>query len=61
MRFLVGGGPAGIAAAMHAKELDADARLLEAQVIGGTNPNSGSVPVPPCPGPPGWPWTGRLE
>ena len=32
--LLVGGGPAGIRAAMQAKELGADATLLEAQRSG---------------------------
>ena len=59
--LLVGGGPAGVAAAMQAKELGADATLLEAQLIGGTNPNSGPAPVPPCPGLPGRPGIGPLE
>ncbi len=59
--LLVGGGPAGVAAAMQAKELGADATLLEAQLIGGTNPNSGPAPVPPCPGLPGRPRIGPLE
>ena len=59
--LLVGGGPAGVTAAMQAKELGADATLLEAQQVGGTNPNSGPAPVPPCPGLPGRPGIGPLE
>ena len=48
--LLVGGGPAGVRAAMQARELGADVTLLEAQQVVGTNLNSGP-PVPPCPGP----------
>ena len=60
-QLMVGGGPAGVTAAMQAMELGADATLLEAHVVGGTNLNSGPAPVPPCPGPSGWPGTGPLE
>ena len=59
--LLVGGGPAGAKSAMQARELYADVTLLEAQRSGGTNLNSGPAPVPPCPGPSGWPGTGPLE
>ena len=55
---MVDGGSAGAAAATHARELGADATLVEAQQVGRTNLNSGPAPVPPCPGPPGWPGTG---
>ena len=52
---MVGGGPAG---AIQARELGAHATLREAQQVGSRNLNSGPAPVPPCPGPPGWPGTG---
>ena len=46
MRVLVvGGGPAGTAAALQARELGADVTLLEADQIGGTNLNRGPTPV----------------
>src|SRR5246127_3954399 len=46
MRLLVlGGGPAGVAAALQARELGADVTLLEAGQIGGTNINRGPTPV----------------
>ena len=46
MRLLVvGGGPAGLAAAMQARELGADVTLLEAEQVGGTNLNHGPAPV----------------
>jgi len=46
MRVLVvGGGPAGITAALQARELGADVTLLEAEQIGGTNLNHGPAPV----------------
>jgi pyruvate/2-oxoglutarate dehydrogenase complex dihydrolipoamide dehydrogenase (E3) component len=46
MRVLVvGGGPAGVAAALQARELGADVTLLEAARIGGTNLNHGPAPV----------------
>jgi pyruvate/2-oxoglutarate dehydrogenase complex dihydrolipoamide dehydrogenase (E3) component len=46
MRLLVlGGGPAGAAAAMQGRELGADVTLLEADQIGGTNLNRGPAPV----------------
>ena len=46
MRLLVaGGGPAGTAAALQARELGADVTLLEAEQIGGTNLNRGPAPV----------------
>ena len=46
MRLLVvGGGPAGITAALQARELGADVTLLEAERIGGTNLNRGPTPV----------------
>ena len=46
MRLLVvGGGPAGIAAALQAGELGADVTLLEAEQVGGTSLNRGPAPV----------------
>ena len=46
MRVLVvGGGPAGAAAALQARELDADVTLLEADQVGGTSLNRGPTPV----------------
>ncbi len=46
MRLLVlGGGPAGISAALHARELGADVTLVEAQLVGGTSLNTGPAPV----------------
>jgi pyruvate/2-oxoglutarate dehydrogenase complex dihydrolipoamide dehydrogenase (E3) component len=46
MRVLVvGGGPAGVTAAIQARELGADVTLLEAEQIGGTNLNHGPTPV----------------
>jgi pyruvate/2-oxoglutarate dehydrogenase complex dihydrolipoamide dehydrogenase (E3) component len=41
----VGGGPAGITAALQARELGADVTLLEAGQIGGTSLNHGPAPV----------------
>jgi len=46
MRLLVvGGGPAGVAAALQARELGADVTLLEAEQVGGTSLNHGPAPV----------------
>jgi pyruvate/2-oxoglutarate dehydrogenase complex dihydrolipoamide dehydrogenase (E3) component len=46
VRLLVaGGGPAGTAAALQARELGADVTLLEADQIGGTSLNRGPAPV----------------
>lgn len=46
MRLLVvGGGPAGVAAALQARELGADVTLLEAEEVGGTSLNRGPAPV----------------
>ena len=46
MRVVVlGGGPAGMSAALHARELGADVTLLEAKEIGGTSLNDGPAPV----------------
>jgi pyruvate/2-oxoglutarate dehydrogenase complex dihydrolipoamide dehydrogenase (E3) component len=43
--LVVGGGPAGISAALQARELGADVTLLEAEQVGGTNLNRGPAPV----------------
>jgi pyruvate/2-oxoglutarate dehydrogenase complex dihydrolipoamide dehydrogenase (E3) component len=43
--LVVGGGPAGITAAIQARELGADVTLLEAGQVGGTNINHGPTPV----------------
>jgi pyruvate/2-oxoglutarate dehydrogenase complex dihydrolipoamide dehydrogenase (E3) component len=43
--LVIGGGPAGINAALHARELGADVTLLEAKQVGGTNLNDGPAPV----------------
>ncbi len=46
MRLLVvGGGPAGVAAALHAREVNAEVTLLEADQVGGTSLNRGPAPV----------------
>jgi pyruvate/2-oxoglutarate dehydrogenase complex dihydrolipoamide dehydrogenase (E3) component len=43
--LVVGGGPAGVTAALHAAELGADVRLVERGRVGGTALNSGPAPV----------------
>jgi pyruvate/2-oxoglutarate dehydrogenase complex dihydrolipoamide dehydrogenase (E3) component len=43
--IVVGGGPAGIAAAIHARRLGADVTLLERERLGGVCYNQGPVPV----------------
>jgi dihydrolipoamide dehydrogenase len=46
MRIVViGGGPAGVSAALHAAELGADVTLIERGRVGGTAFNSGPAPV----------------
>jgi pyruvate/2-oxoglutarate dehydrogenase complex dihydrolipoamide dehydrogenase (E3) component len=46
MRVLViGGGPAGVSAALHATELGAEVTLIERGRVGGTALNSGPAPV----------------
>ncbi len=46
MKLLVlGGGPAGLSAALHARELGAEVVLLEAKQVGGTSLNEGPAPV----------------
>ncbi len=43
--IVVGGGPAGVTAAIQARQLDATVALLEADQVGGTNLNRGPAPV----------------
>src|SRR5262245_54637223 len=43
--LVVGGGPAGVAAALQAAELGADVTLVERGRVGGTALNSGPAPV----------------
>ena len=43
--LVVGGGPAGLNAALQARELGAQVTLLEAVQVGGTNLNRGPAPV----------------
>ena len=42
---VIGGGPAGVAAALHAAELGAEVTLVERGRVGGTALNSGPAPV----------------
>src|SRR5215831_10875033 len=42
---VIGGGPAGLTAALQARELHADVTLLESKRIGGTSINEGPAPV----------------
>jgi pyruvate/2-oxoglutarate dehydrogenase complex dihydrolipoamide dehydrogenase (E3) component len=43
--LVVGGGPAGIAAALQASELGAQVTLLESGLVGGTSLNRGPAPI----------------
>ena len=43
--LVAGGGPAGVTAALQARELGARVTLLEADQIGGTSLNRGPAPV----------------
>ena len=46
MKLLVlGGGPAGATAAMHARQLGAEVTLVEANLVGGTSLHGGPAPV----------------
>jgi pyruvate/2-oxoglutarate dehydrogenase complex dihydrolipoamide dehydrogenase (E3) component len=46
MRLLVlGGGPAGLTAALQGRELGAQVTLIEADRVGGTSLNRGPAPV----------------
>jgi pyruvate/2-oxoglutarate dehydrogenase complex dihydrolipoamide dehydrogenase (E3) component len=42
---VIGGGPAGVTAALHAADLGARVTLVERGVVGGTALNSGPAPV----------------
>ncbi len=42
---VIGGGPAGVSAALHAAELGAEVTLVERGRVGGTALNSGPAPV----------------
>jgi pyruvate/2-oxoglutarate dehydrogenase complex dihydrolipoamide dehydrogenase (E3) component len=41
----IGGGPAGVAAALRARELGAEVILIEREKLGGTCTNDGCVPT----------------
>jgi pyruvate/2-oxoglutarate dehydrogenase complex dihydrolipoamide dehydrogenase (E3) component len=43
--IVIGGGPAGLTAALQARELHADVTLLESKRVGGTSINEGPAPV----------------
>lgn len=43
--IVLGGGPAGLHAALQARELQAEVTLLESERVGGTNINRGPAPV----------------
>ncbi len=43
--LVLGGGPAGVSAALHARELGAEVTLIEAKQVGGTSVNAGPAPV----------------
>ena len=43
--MVLGGGPAGMTAALQARELHAEVTLLESKRVGGTNLNEGPAPV----------------
>src|SRR5215472_11483834 len=43
--LILGGGPAGVTAALRARELGASVTLLECKRIGGTSVNDGPAPV----------------
>jgi pyruvate/2-oxoglutarate dehydrogenase complex dihydrolipoamide dehydrogenase (E3) component len=43
--IVIGGGPAGLTAALQARELHAKVTLLESKRVGGTNINDGPAPV----------------
>ncbi len=46
MRLIVlGGGPAGLTAALQARELQAEVTLIESKRVGGTSINEGPAPV----------------
>src|SRR5204862_1014756 len=43
--IVLGGGPAGLTAALQARELHTEVTLLESKRVGGTNINEGPAPV----------------
>ena len=43
--IVLGGGPAGLTAALQARELHAEVTLLESKRVGGTSINEGPAPV----------------
>ena len=43
--IVLGGGPAGMTAALQACELKAEVTLIESKRVGGTNMNEGPAPV----------------
>jgi len=43
--IVLGGGPAGMTAALQARELQAEVTLLESKRAGGTSVNDGPAPV----------------
>lgn len=43
--IILGGGPAGVTAALQARELQADVTLIERKQVGGTSINEGPAPV----------------
>src|SRR2546430_1699821 len=43
--MVLGGGPAGLTAALQVRELHAEVTLLESKRVGGTNINEGPAPV----------------
>ena len=53
--IVVGGGPAGLTAALQARELHAEVTLLESKQAGGTSVNEGPAPVLTPPVLRGWP------
>ena len=42
---VIGGGPAGVTAALRARELGAEVILIEREKLGGTCTNDGCVPT----------------
>ena len=53
--IVLGGGPAGMNAALQARELHAEVTLIESKRVGGTSVNEGPTPVRTLAGPRGWP------
>ncbi len=58
--LVIGGGPAGLSAAVQARELGADVTVLEAEQIGGTSLNRARPRSALWPGRPDWCGTGPL-